>query len=166
MVCKHVNFVYYINFKFPVYRNILDFFKYILSILNFSIAGSIDFNDMETLHTSLVKENYYHIGNREVDLQDEQYLSGSAHLERVLNILSDFGKNGRYYNINYLIDPKSISPILEWEKLERDLSSLTEKEWFKPKEKEGEGEKIAEEILKHKKNIIITNIYYGRLFIM
>lgn len=82
----------------------------------------------------LVKENYYHIGNREVDIQDEQYLSGSAHLERVLNILSDFGKNGRYYNINYLIDPKSISPILEWEKLERDLSSLTEKEWFKPKD--------------------------------
>lgn len=81
-----------------------------------------------------VKENYYLIGNREVDILDEQFLSGSAHLERVLNILSDFGKNGRYYNINYLIDPKSISPILEWEKLERDLSSLTEKEWFKPKD--------------------------------
>lgn len=82
----------------------------------------------------LVKENYYLIGNREVDILDEQFLSGSAHLERVLNILSDFGKNGRYYNINYLIDPKSISPILEWEKLERDLSFLTEKEWLKPKD--------------------------------
>lgn len=84
----------------------------------------------------LVKENYYHIGNREVDIQDEQYLSGSAHLERVLNILSDFGKNGRYYNINNLIGPKSVSPILEWEKLERELGDLTDEEWFKPKDVE------------------------------
>lgn len=84
----------------------------------------------------LVKENYYLIGNREVDILDEQFLSGSAHLERVLNILSDFGKNGRYYNINYLIDPKSISPILEWEKLERELEASTDEEWYKPKDVE------------------------------
>ena len=81
-----------------------------------------------------IRKKYYAVGPRDIDIKDEQYLSRNAHLKRVLAILSDFGKNGRYYNINYLIDPKSISPILEWEKLERDLSSLTEKEWFKPKD--------------------------------
>lgn len=81
-----------------------------------------------------IRKKYYAVGPRDIDIKDEQYLSRNAHLKRVLAILSDFGKNGRYYNINYLIAPKSISPIFEWEKLERDLSSLTEKEWFKPKD--------------------------------
>ncbi len=83
-----------------------------------------------------VRERYYTIGPRDIDIKDEQYLSENVHLKRVLTILSDFGKNGRYYNINHLINPQSVSPILEWEKLERELGTLTNEEWFKPKEVE------------------------------
>lgn len=97
-----------------------------------------------------VKENYYLIGNREVDIQDEQYLSENTHLKRVLSILSDFGKNGRYYNINHLIESQSVSPIVEWEKLERELGTLTDEEWFKPKEVEDVNkyyQKVTSEII-------------------
>lgn len=97
--------------------------------------GRLKNHDLTEL-LNIVKENYYLVGSREIDIQDEQYLSGDAHLKRVLTILSDFGKNGRYYNINHLIDPKSVSPISEWEKLERELGALTDEEWFKPKEVE------------------------------
>ena len=97
--------------------------------------GRLKTHDLTEL-LNIVKENYYHLGTREIDIQDEQFLLGDAHLKRVLTILSDFGKNGRYYNINHLIDPQSASPILEWEKLERVLGTLTDEEWFKPKEVE------------------------------
>ena len=97
--------------------------------------GKLKIHDLIDL-LNIVKENFFLAGNREVDIQDEQFLSESVHLKRVLTILSDFGKNGRYYNINRLIEPQSVSPILEWEKLERELGCLTDEEWFKPKEVE------------------------------
>lgn len=77
-----------------------------------------------------IKQNYYVIGVRNVDIEDEQYFS-NAYLNQVLNILSDFGYNGKYYNINHLIDSDSVSPISRWEKLEQALIPLTENEYLK-----------------------------------
>ena len=85
---------------------------------------------------TIIKQEYFVVGPRFVDIEEEKYLSENTELEKVLSILSDFGKNGRYYNINNLIGPKSVSPILEWEKLERELGDLTDEEWFKPKDVE------------------------------
>lgn len=78
----------------------------------------------------IIKQSYYVVGNREVDLKDEQYLS-NTYLNQLLNVLSDFGNNGRYYNINHLIDGNSVSPILRWEKLGETLIPLTEGEYAK-----------------------------------
>ena len=78
----------------------------------------------------IIKQSYYVVGNREVDIKDEQYLS-NTNLNQLLNILSDFGNNGRYYNINHLIDDNSVSPISRWEKFEKALIPLTESEYSK-----------------------------------
>ncbi|MBQ8265156.1 MAG: hypothetical protein IJY95_00945 [Bacteroides sp.] len=77
-----------------------------------------------------IKENYYGTGTRDVDIEDEQYLS-NVYLNQLLNILSDFGNNGKYYNINHLIDSDSVSPISRWEKLEEALVPLAELEYSK-----------------------------------
>lgn len=77
-----------------------------------------------------IRKNYYVIGTRDVDIEDEQYLS-NAYLNQLLNILSDFGNNGKYYNINHLIDSDSVSPISRWEKLEEALVPLAELEYSK-----------------------------------
>lgn len=78
----------------------------------------------------IIKEDYYVIGNRDIDVKDERYLS-NTYLNQLLNILSDFGNNGKYYNINHLVDRDSVSPISRWEKLEQALIPLTEDEYLK-----------------------------------
>ncbi len=46
----------------------------------------------------IIKQDYYVVGSRDTDIKDEHYLSNSD-LNKLLEILSDFGKNGRYYTI-------------------------------------------------------------------
>ena len=79
---------------------------------------------------NIIKQNYYVIGSRDTDIKDEHYLS-NTHLNKLLDILSDFGNNGRYYNINHLINSNDISPISRWEKLEQDLIPLIGEEYLK-----------------------------------
>ena len=43
-----------------------------------------------------------------------------------MTILSDFGCNGKYYNINHLLNSSASSPISCWEELEADLMPLLE----------------------------------------
>lgn len=91
----------------------------------------------ETLRThslikllNIIKQEFYIIGSRDTDIKDEHYLS-NTHLNKLLDILSDFGNNGRYYNINHLINSNDISPISRWEKLKQDLIPLTGEEYLK-----------------------------------
>lgn len=47
-------------------------------------------------------------------------------LKAILKILSNFGHNGKYYNINYILEfHKLTSPIKEWERLESEINKLT-----------------------------------------
>ena len=78
----------------------------------------------------IIKQDFYVIGSRDTDIKDEQYLS-NTYLNKLLDILSDFGNNGRYYNINHLINSNNISPISRWEKLEQDLIPLTGEKYLK-----------------------------------
>lgn len=78
----------------------------------------------------IIKQDYYAVGSRDIDIKDEHYLS-NTYLNKLLDILSDFGNNGRYYNINHLINSNNISPISRWEKLEQDLIPLTGEKYLK-----------------------------------
>lgn len=78
----------------------------------------------------IIKQDYYVVGSRDTDIKDEHYLSNSK-LNKLLDILSDFGKYGRYYNINHLIDGNNSSPISNWQELEQDLIPLTREEYLK-----------------------------------
>ena len=68
----------------------------------------------------IIKQDFYVIGSRDTDIKDEQYLS-NTYLNKLLDILSDFGKRGRYYNINHLMNGNNNSPISNWQELEQDL---------------------------------------------
>ena len=81
----------------------------------------------------IIKQDYYVVGSRDTDIKDEHYLS-NTYLNKLLDILSDFGNNGRYYNINHLINSNNISPISRWEKLEQDLIPLTGEEYLNLKD--------------------------------
>ena len=72
----------------------------------------------------IIQKNFYKIGHRSIDNEDCQFLSNNVTLKRVLTILSDFGNNGKYYNINHLLNGNASSPISWWEDLESDLIPL------------------------------------------
>ena len=74
----------------------------------------------------IIQKKNYKIGYRTIDNEDFQFLSNSVTLRRVLTILSDFGCNGKYYNINHLLNSSASSPISCWEELEADLMPLLE----------------------------------------
>lgn len=78
----------------------------------------------------IIKQDFYVIGSRDTDIKDEQYLS-NTYLNKLLDILSDFGKRGRYYNINHLMNGNNNSPISNWQELEQDLIPLTREEYLK-----------------------------------
>jgi len=79
--------------------------------------------------TNLKKEfisNYNEEKNETIIDLDYDFMNNDKYLNKIINILSEFGKYNRYYNLNVVTGsqkPSSNSPDDEWQKLEMELIS-------------------------------------------
>lgn len=55
---------------------------------------------------------------------DHQYLTDNIRLQSIINLLSDYGMGGRYYDLDGLlgIEPGRDEPALRWEQIEGDIA--------------------------------------------
>ena len=63
-----------------------------------------------------INNKYYQTDNRVVTKEDKVFLTQNAELKELLNILSEFGKMARYYNLDIITGATKISidPTKEW----------------------------------------------------
>lgn len=76
-------------------------------------------HDIKKLVNIIIEQNLFLYA---LNQNDMAYLKTNPHLQNILEIFSDFGHNGRYYNINSILKiEEEHKPIAEWEKLETKI---------------------------------------------
>lgn len=78
-------------------------------------------HDLVKIKSKIIADYFINHGNQ-FEL-DYEFLVNNENLNELLKILSDFGKYGRYYNLDYILGNNNelVNPIKEWEKLENKL---------------------------------------------
>lgn len=79
-------------------------------------------HDLIKLKTYIL-DNYYSIGNRLVLKEDFEYLSNDKELEKIISLLSEFGKFARYHNMDIITNSTkpSIDVKSEWQDIETKI---------------------------------------------
>lgn len=70
-----------------------------------------------------IRENYFVRDTRPIIIEDFELLSNDSELVELLNILSEFGKKARYYNLDFITGATKIgiNPNIEWQKFESKI---------------------------------------------
>lgn len=70
-----------------------------------------------------INANYYTTDNRPIIVEDKIFLTQNDELKELINILSEFGKMARYYNLDLITGATKISidPKKEWEVFENKI---------------------------------------------
>lgn len=76
-----------------------------------------------------INDKYYKTDNRPILLEDKIFLTQDMELKELLNILSEFGKMARYYNLDVITGATKISidPKKEWTVFENRIMKLNPK---------------------------------------
>lgn len=83
-------------------------------------------HNLQKLKKTLV-DDYYVPNNISLLCDDLEFLRTDILLERIINVLSEFGQKARYYNLDIITGSQKppIDPKKEWEAIERDIEDAT-----------------------------------------